>query len=273
MSRTIHLVGEFPGWKTAEIIAAIRKHLGEAAARYPLAEPTTESLPSALTVFANMKAAGAIPAFARAQVSYVIGQAWADGEDAEIPTFVVNPGIPAQALSVQIVFPLWDLMAREQRPQAQPILRRQAVAHLRRLIAAVSSNAEISVHFCCRDGARYTMTPHDMAAMVDLSNHLMATASPSVALLHFPTPLRHPNDGFFRELAGLNPAGRQVLCLGLIHLSDGLEGALHRAALAARYVDGFAIAARCGFAARNTDDIPHFLDLHHQVWARLSGGN
>jgi len=53
-----------------------------------------------------------------------------------------------------------------------------------------------------------------------------------------------------------------TLFLGLIHYSDGLEGARRRMATARQFVDDFGIATECGFGRRPPETISDLLAIH-----------
>jgi hypothetical protein len=58
-----------------------------------------------------------------------------------------------------------------------------------------------------------------------------------------------------------------VVYLGLVHLTDGLEGAKRRLAAARRVVDvdDFGVATECGFGRRPAETVSALLELHQQV--------
>jgi hypothetical protein len=55
------------------------------------------------------------------------------------------------------------------------------------------------------------------------------------------------------------------LYLGLIHLTDGIEGAKRRATAAKRFVSDFGVATECGFGRRPPETIPDLIRLHRLV--------
>ena len=53
--------------------------------------------------------------------------------------------------------------------------------------------------------------------------------------------------------------------LGLVHYTDGIEGARRRITAAETVVKDFAIATECGLGRRASDTIPKLLRLHAAV--------
>ncbi|MBV8451855.1 MAG: hypothetical protein JOZ29_06230 [Deltaproteobacteria bacterium] len=65
--------------------------------------------------------------------------------------------------------------------------------------------------------------------------------------------------------AGLQPGTE--LYLGLVHLTDGLEGAKRRVAAASGVISDFGIAAECGLGRHQPDTIGRLLRLHREIAA------
>ena len=55
------------------------------------------------------------------------------------------------------------------------------------------------------------------------------------------------------------------LCLGLVHHTDGLDGARQRLATARKFVERFAVGTECGFGRRKPETIAELLRLHLAV--------
>jgi hypothetical protein len=69
----------------------------------------------------------------------------------------------------------------------------------------------------------------------------------------------------FAALDGLELRPQTELFLGLIHLTDGLEGARRRMAAADTVVTDYGVATECGFGRRPPHTILPLLDLHRTV--------
>jgi hypothetical protein len=174
---------------------------------------------------------------------------------------------PTNGTAIQLDLPFADLTeATDRLASSDADARRDHfIAAALTVMNAVPESADLALHFDCRDGARFSMVPADAEAMATIAQDIIGRASRAVHLVHLPVPLRHEDDAFFRGLAGLHLPFVTRLCLGLVHLSDGLEGARRRIKLARAHFDDFAIGARSGFAARATDTIRPFLALHAEV--------
>lgn len=64
----------------------------------------------------------------------------------------------------------------------------------------------------------------------------------SVQLVHMPVPRNRADEAYFRPLRRLELRPETELCLGLVHFTDGVEGAKRRLEAARRYVQDFSIA-------------------------------
>lgn len=294
MTRNVHLVGSFPIADVEEVFLLQNQYLRGFLHRYVAGSTFSadalenkellQFVRSAYAAFDRMRTARKLPLDARMQFSIALplgavrGEkaGFADNQDrknfgalllkffAELAT-----AVPARDLAVQIELPLADLREASAggAPPLLPELHDVLVDSALRAVSAIPLDAQAIVHFDCRDGARYKMSRLDMAAMVSVSNSLMRGDANRVALLHFPTPLKHDDDSFFRRLGELKLSASTELCLGLIHLSDGLEGAMRRIDFAKVHFSDFYVAARSGFRARTVEQIDEFLELHARVSA------
>jgi hypothetical protein len=80
-----------------------------------------------------------------------------------------------------------------------------------------------------------------------------------------PVPRDRHDDPYFSPLRDLRLKSGTELYLGLIHLTDGIEGAKRRAAAAKRVVSDFGVATECGFGRRPPETIPELIRLHRAV--------
>jgi hypothetical protein len=85
--------------------------------------------------------------------------------------------------------------------------------------------------------------------------------------MHMPVPRDRSDDAYFAPLKGLRLEPDTELYLGLIHLTDGVEGAKRRIAAAKRVVTDFGVSTECGFGRRPPETIPRLLELHRDVAA------
>jgi hypothetical protein len=83
-----------------------------------------------------------------------------------------------------------------------------------------------------------------------------------------PVPRNRNDDAYFAPLSDLD-IGEAKLYLGLVHHTDGGEGARRRLGTARKYITGFGIATECGFGRRPKETIPELLQIHREVATAL----
>src|SRR6185437_15922178 len=123
-------------------------------------------------------------------------------------------------------------------------------------------------HFCYGDpGHKHIIEPKDTGLMVDFANQLRDAIKRPITWIHMPVPRDRSDDAYFTPLKGLRLGPETELYLGLIHLTDGVEGAKRRIAAAKRAAADFGIATECGFGRRPPETIPLLMELHRDVAA------
>jgi hypothetical protein len=91
-----------------------------------------------------------------------------------------------------------------------------------------------------------------------------------VQYVHMPVQLSDLRDEFYTPLDQLE-IGDARLYLGLVDLSDGVEGALRRVELARRHVGSFGVATPCGWGRRPLSQrVQDLLDLNRDVAQAVS---
>ena len=236
-------------------------------------------------IFKKLKAEGKLPADNRFQVSLPtpLAVVYAFLVDSEVralwPIYEdkllqevdeIAAAIPHHELAVQ-----WDvcpeLHAFLEIPeliQAYPF--DELVEFLARLCNRVPTDVEVGMHFCYGDsGHKKNRDPRDMSNMVKLFNAVSVSAKRPLNWIHLPVPKDRSDDAFFTPLTSLRLPEETQLYIGLIHISDGLEGAARRVATAQRYVKGFGVATECGFGRRPPETMPELLKLHKAVSEQL----
>lgn len=267
MAGRLHLIGEFPCWDMGRVFSSVKEAFGHqirfvpADALQNIGDRMDDVLAHCHEHFVSLKRDRCIAADAKLQINLPFGNE---------PIVVLAPflsSIPAHDLAVQVIYPLW----RHRSENNQASSDSAAGAMLAELVEALPAQCGVVVHFCCQDGASYKLSPADLEAMVTISNAMVARLERGADVLHFPVPLRHEDDEYFRGLAKLDERALRALSLGLIHLSDGAEGALSRIRLAQSYANTFMLAARCGFSKRTDAEIAPFLALHSEVLKAVDG--
>jgi hypothetical protein len=132
-----------------------------------------------------------------------------------------------------------------------------------RLGEAVPADVDLAYHLCYGDiGHKHSIEPTTTANLVDLISRVAAGIRRPIQLVHLPVPRDRDDAPYFEPLQDLRLAPKTELCLGLIHLTDGVEGAQRRMAMADRYAVGYAIATECGLGRRAPETIEPLLRLH-----------
>ena len=170
--------------------------------------------------------------------------------------------IPHERLAIQ-----WDLavevgLLENVWPAPFPDLQAGMVQRLSRLADAVPREVSLGYHLCYGDfGHKHFVAPLDAGALVRLANLVASFARPP-DFLHLPVPLSWVAPSAYAPLSELAlPAGLDLF-LGLVHLTDGVDGGRRRISLASAQVPAFGIATECGWGRRPPQTIPALLDLH-----------
>lgn len=172
--------------------------------------------------------------------------------------------IPHQDLAVQ-----WDTVHEILMIEGARDSKLKPEEHLQRLVHVadlVPEPVQLGFHFCYGYASRkHTIEPQDTGLLVTIANTLTEQAARPLDFLHMPVPRDRDDDAFFRPLSQLRLAERTELYLGLIHWTDGLEGARRRLSAAAKFADTFGVATECGLRARPVETIEPLLRLHAEV--------
>lgn len=237
-------------------------------------------------LFADLKTQGVIPVATRFQVSlptpiavitsFVLSTQQALIEPAYERAMLGELGrivdtIPHDQLAVQ-----WDV-CHEVLAQdgALNLHYDEALANtlerLVRLGASVPEGVELGYHLCYGDpGHKHIQEPTDTATAVAFANGISTQSRRQVDWIHLPVPRERDDDAYFEPLRDLALKPESELILGLVHYTDGVEGARRRMATAEKIVTDFAIATECGFGRCPADTIPELLHIHAQVVDELS---
>lgn len=131
------------------------------------------------------------------------------------------------------------------------------------LAGHVARDIDLLLHFCYGDANhKHVVEPTDMGDMVELANALSARIARPIQLIHMPVPRDRSDPAYFVPLRRLRLQPETLLCLGLVHHTDGIEGTRQRLETACQFRSDFAIATECGFGRRRPDTIPELLEIH-----------
>lgn len=140
------------------------------------------------------------------------------------------------------------------------------VDRLVRLGDLVPPEVELGYHLCYGSyGGRHFIEPESMAAMVELTNAVLADLQRRMDFVHMPVPIERDDDAYFAPLKDLMlPDGLKVY-LGLIHERDGVEGSMRRYDIARRHCSDFGVSTECGFGRMSAEAMPDMMTTHEQV--------
>ena len=231
------------------------------------------------TEFVRLRAAGAIPRGARFLVTFPTPAAFLWCYVTPLQRAAVEPAylrrlkhevdeilecIPHADLAIQ-----WDTVHEILMIEGARDSQLTPEEHLQRLVYVadlVPPDVELGFHFCYGYASRkHTIEPSDTGLLVWIANSLAARAKRKLDYIHMPVPRDRDDDAFFRPLAELRLADGTELYLGLLHWTDGLEGAQRRMSAASQFVRDFGISTECGLRARPVETIEPLLRLHAEA--------
>ena len=178
----------------------------------------------------------------------------------------ITGAIPHEDLAIQIdiASEMHTLLEVPELQAAYPI--GELVDAFARMGNRVPEPVDLGIHLCYGDpGHKHVREPTDTGRMVDLYHRLATAIRRPITWLHMPVPRDRGDDAYFSPLRDLQLKSGSELYLGLVHLTDGVEGAKRRAAAAERVMSDFGIATECGFGRRPPATIPELLRLHRAV--------
>jgi hypothetical protein len=231
--------------------------------------------------FRALKAQGKIPGRTRFQVSLPtpFGIVFGLFPDADIVTIwrlyekrmlaeiaAIAASVPADELALQ-----WDIAVETisvlENPHNVSGITAEAVANsIAQLSEQIPDTIELGLHICYGDrDHHHFIEPKDLGTAVAFANRLFGLIQRPIGWVHMPVPKDRDDEAYFAPLQNLRlPAGTQ-LYLGLVHLGDGVAGAMRRMMAAGRFVKGYGIATECGLGRRPAETIPAVLALHRDV--------
>jgi hypothetical protein len=240
--------------------------------------------------FCALRAAGVIPSGVKFQVSLPLTESatrafltnahdfallWPAYEEAlgrEIARIV--EAIPADDLVIQwdicvevLAIELQDRFGGSWQPKGDPFER--YLQALTALAKHVPDQTLMGCHLCYGDlGHHHLVEPADLRLLVRMANAARTAVTRPIDYYHMPVPRNRDDAAYFAPLQDLN-ISEAKLYLGLIHHTDGVEGALRRVRTARQSAAGFGVATECGFGRRPPETIPQLLRIHRDVAAAL----
>jgi SAM-dependent methyltransferase len=230
-------------------------------------------------VFATLKRDGIVPGHCRFQVSLptpiapISAFVARDYQSAVEPIYearmleevaLIVEAIPADQLAIQ-----WDAnvefaMLEGVMPAWFDDVRAGIMERLLRLSRQVPAEVELGYHLCYGDERHRRAEASDARKLVEIANALVASLGRPLNWLHMPVPAL-AEESYFSPLAQLRLRPETELHLGVIHLADGIEGAVRRIKAARSFIDGFGAATVCGWGRQPERAVQALLELHAAV--------
>lgn len=139
-----------------------------------------------------------------------------------------------------------------------------------RAIDHVPADVKTGCHLCYGDANhKHIIEPRDMGNLVRIANGICAAAHRPVDWIHMPVPKDRDDDAYFAPMADLKLKPETEVVLGLVHMTDGIEGARRRVAAAKAVRAEFGVATECGLGRRDPATIGPLLDLHRDIATTL----
>jgi ubiquinone/menaquinone biosynthesis C-methylase UbiE len=143
---------------------------------------------------------------------------------------------------------------------------------LLRLSRHVPPAVQLGYHLCYGDSQRrYFRQPADAGKLVQIAGALAGSLGRPLNWIHMPVPRDRDDEAYFEPLADLRLGEETELYLGLVHLTDGEEGAKRRIRAAERHARRFGVATECGWGRRAPSTVPALVELHRAVSVPLPG--
>jgi hypothetical protein len=176
-------------------------------------------------------------------------------------------GIPHNQLAIQwdtaIEFALWEGVVWQ---TYLADVQTEILERLVRIGGWVPADVELGYHLCYGDaGHQHFVQPRDAANLVTVANAIADGVKRPIQWIHLPVPRERTDAAYFAPLTHLSLHPETELYLGLIHLTDGVAGALTRIAAAEQAVQAFGVATECGFGRRPAETVMPLLTLHRSV--------
>jgi hypothetical protein len=244
--------------------------------------------------FCDLRRDGVIPAGTRFQVSLPLPEdftRWCTGTDRDFS--IMSRGV-ADALEVEVQRLLaivphddliiqWDVCWEVFACDANDFLGREPLAwrasgdpferfggYIERLSARIPETVLLGMHLCYGDLEHtHLIQPRDLGTVTRMANLAVARAGRRFDFVHMPVPRERSDDTYFEPLSDLR-IGSAKLFIGLVHLTDGTAGSLHRlAAFRRHYAGPHGIATECGWGRRKIETLEALLQVHREVAAAL----
>ena len=141
------------------------------------------------------------------------------------------------------------------------------VGYLKSFAGGIPRAAQFGLHLCYGDlHHHHYFAPSNLEVTVAMANSAVIAAPRRIDYVHMPVPANRVDNEYFAPLRDLT-IGETTLYAGLLHLSDGVPGALRRVEVLRRHYAGhLGVATECGLGHRPPDHtLADLLALHRDV--------
>ena len=215
--------------------------------------------------------------FANAEDYPIVREAYQAALQPEIDKILA--AIPADELAIQwdICMEILAIELNDQQPGLFPWEgpgdpKQRFLSSLEHACSLIPEEALVGCHLCYGDlGHKHVIEPQNLSVVVDLANAAQQKTDRDIDFFHMPVPRDRDDPAYVAPLSDLDIAPGKLF-LGLIHHTDGIDGATRRIAQAKQVIDDFGIATECGFGRRPVEQIPALLEIHHQALEVLHTG-
>ncbi|MFO0989682.1 MAG: hypothetical protein U1F37_20395 [Alphaproteobacteria bacterium] len=177
----------------------------------------------------------------------------------------ISAGIPHGELSIQFDVPeeiaVWEGLNTIYLDHP----REAVVSKLLELMERVPGAAELGMHLCYGDISHKHWKEPDLGLMAEFANAVVARLKRPLDYVHLPIPRNWTTPAHYAKLRDFRLKPGTRVYLGLVHLTDGVEGAKRRIDAARQHLAEFGIATSCGLGRRDASEIPRILALHREM--------
>lgn len=140
--------------------------------------------------------------------------------------------------------------------------------YMESLAPIIPESVPMGMHLCYGDmGHSHLFEPRDLSVLVKMSNIAVSRAGRRFDFIQMPVPRNRGDDDYFKPLADLD-IGDTKIYIGLVHLTDGVDGSIRRLGTFRRHIPGnFGIATECGWGRRKPETIKALMEVHRAVAA------
>lgn len=139
-------------------------------------------------------------------------------------------------------------------------------SYIEALSPLIPETVPLGMHLCYGDLEHsHLIEPEDLGVVVKMATIAVKKAGRRFDYVQMPVPCNRNDDDYFKPLEQLN-IGDTKLYIGLIHLTDGVQGSLDRLNTFRKYYSGdFGIATECGWGRRKAETISKLIEIHLKV--------